>query len=132
MMLKQEAYPIEDQFGWDELPEQVALPEGAEDAAAENDDDAELAEPAPSTAAGLSVNSVVPPWSAAHPYTNLYGHKAPLTATVAGNYRLTDPSTSSDIHHIVLDFGTVPFPVLEGQSLGIIPPGTDARGKAHH
>jgi benzoyl-CoA 2,3-epoxidase subunit A len=26
----------------------------------------------------------------------------------------------------------VPFPVLEGQSLGILPPGVDARGKPHH
>lgn len=133
MMLREQAYPIDDQFGWDELPEQVAIPEGTEAAAQEAPDDtAEPTEPAPSTAAGLSVNSVVPPWSAAHPYTNLYGHKAPVTATVMGNYRLTDASTSSDIHHIVLDFGTVPFPVLEGQSIGIIAPGTDSRGKAHH
>jgi benzoyl-CoA 2,3-dioxygenase component A len=26
----------------------------------------------------------------------------------------------------------MPFPVLEGQSIGIIPPGTDAEGRAHH
>jgi len=26
----------------------------------------------------------------------------------------------------------MPFPVLEGQSIGIIPPGTDAQGKPHH
>jgi benzoyl-CoA 2,3-epoxidase subunit A len=26
----------------------------------------------------------------------------------------------------------MPFPVLEGQSIGIIPPGLDANGKAHH
>ena len=25
-----------------------------------------------------------------HPYVNLYGHKAPVTATVAGNFRVTD------------------------------------------
>jgi len=31
----------------------------------------------------------------------------------------------------VLDFGAMPFPVLEGQSIGIIPPGTDANGKPH-
>jgi benzoyl-CoA 2,3-dioxygenase component A len=37
-----------------------------------------------------------------------------------------------DTHHIVLDFGSMPFPVLEGQSIGIVPPGTDERGKAHH
>jgi benzoyl-CoA 2,3-dioxygenase component A len=32
----------------------------------------------------------------------------------------------------VLDFGSTPFPVLEGQSIGIIPPGESAGGKAHH
>jgi benzoyl-CoA 2,3-dioxygenase component A len=74
----------------------------------------------------------VPPWSASHPYVNLYGHKAPVTATVAGNFRVTDLGTESDTHHVVLDFGGTPFPVLEGQSIGILPPGNDARGKPHH
>jgi len=37
-----------------------------------------------------------------------------------------------DTHHIVLDFGAMPFPVLEGQSIGIVPPGVDEQGRAHH
>jgi benzoyl-CoA 2,3-dioxygenase component A len=45
---------------------------------------------------------------------------------------VTELGTDSDTHHIVLDFGSLPFPVLEGQSLGILPPGTDAHGRAHH
>src|SRR5262249_53374366 len=49
-----------------------------------------------------------------------------------GNYRLTGDDASADIRHIVLDFGTTAFPVLEGQTIGIIPPGTDARGKPHY
>jgi benzoyl-CoA 2,3-dioxygenase component A len=53
-------------------------------------------------------------------------------ATVAGNFRVTELGTDSDTHHIVLDFGSLPFPVLEGQSLGILPPGTDATGRPHH
>ena len=53
-------------------------------------------------------------------------------ATVGGNYRLTGDDASREIHHIVLDFGDAAFPVLEGQSLGIIPPGLDASGKPHH
>jgi len=80
-------------------------------------------------------NATVPPWSAAHPYTNLYGPKAPekfITATVAGNLRVTEVGSDYDTHHIVLDFGSTPFPVLEGQSIGIIPPGVDAHGRAHH
>src|SRR5690606_22983476 len=82
--------------------------------------------------AAPAAGAAVPPWSAAHPYVNLYTHKAPAVATVVGNYRVTDEDTGSDIHHIVLDFGNVPFPVLEGQSIGILPPGTDAQGRPHH
>jgi benzoyl-CoA oxygenase/reductase BoxA protein len=51
---------------------------------------------------------------------------------VVGNYRLTDDATESDIHHIVLDFGPMPFPVLEGQSIGILAPGATPDGRAHH
>ena len=35
------------------------------------------------------------------------------------------------MRHIILDFGDTSFPVLEGQSIGIVPPGTDANGKPH-
>jgi benzoyl-CoA 2,3-dioxygenase component A len=84
------------------------------------------------TNAATSASSMLPPWSAAHPYLNLYGLKNPVTATVAGNYRLTAADAQSDIRHIVLDFGNQVFPILEGQSIGIIPPGTDAGGKPHY
>ncbi len=79
--------------------------------------------------------AVVPPWSAAHPYANLYGPRAAekfVTATVAGNVRVTEVGRDYDTHHIVLDFGAMPFPVLEGQSIGIVPPGSDAGGRPHH
>ena len=32
----------------------------------------------------------------------------------------------------MLDFGAVPLPLLEGQSIGILPPGADGSGRAHH
>jgi benzoyl-CoA 2,3-dioxygenase component A len=76
--------------------------------------------------------ATLPPWSAAHPYTNLHGPKAPVTASVVGNVQVNDAGTANETHHIVLDFGSLPFPVLEGQSIGIIPPGVDAQGKPHH
>jgi len=95
---------------------------------------------AASTASASGFNSAaygatIPPWSAAHAYTNLYGPKAAektITATVTGNLRVTEVGKDYDTHHIVLDFGNMPFPVLEGQSIGIIPPGTDDKGKPHH
>ena len=77
-------------------------------------------------------NATLPPWSAAHAYTNLYGPKAPTTATVVGNVKVNEAGTENETHHIVLDFGRMPFPVLEGQSIGIVPPGLDASGKPHH
>ena len=138
------AYSLDAQLSWDELPAEV-LAEGLE-----SEDDAALLpaagdkpnEPAaeaadvliPAVATG-HYSAVVPPWSAAHPYTNLYGPRCPersVTARVVGNHRVTDAGTDYDTHHIVLDFGTAPFPVLEGQSLGIVPPGSDANGRAHH
>lgn len=124
----QAAFSLAEQFSWDELPAQPELPA---------ESTLEASEPAiaadnPQANAAASASSVGAPWSAAHPYLNLYSMKNPVTATVAGNYRLTAADTSSDIHHIVLDFGSQFFPILEGQSIGIIPPGMDAQGKPHY
>ncbi|RPH46062.1 MAG: benzoyl-CoA 2,3-epoxidase subunit BoxA [Burkholderiales bacterium] len=138
-MLRVEAYSTEAQLTWDELPSEKALGVAVGDAtaeavplAAEAASAAEAPQAAASAGADLVPGSQMPPWSAAHPYVNLYGHRNPVTATVAGNYRVTELGTDSDTHHLVLDFGVTPFPVLEGQSLGILPPGTDAHGRAHH
>ena len=86
-----------------------------------------------------SAGATLPPWSAAHAYTNLYGPKAAdktLTATVTGNVRVTEVGRTAghdyDTHHLVLDLGVMPFPVLEGQSIAVLPPGVDANGRAHH
>jgi benzoyl-CoA 2,3-dioxygenase component A len=63
---------------------------------------------------------------------NLYAPQKPALATVSGNLRLTADGASADIRHIVLDFGSTAFPILEGQSIGILPPGVDANGNPHH
>jgi benzoyl-CoA 2,3-dioxygenase component A len=44
---------------------------------------------------------------------------------------VTDADSDVDVRHIVLNFEGKPFPVLEGQSLGIIPSGVDNAGKPH-
>lgn len=139
------AYSLTEQLGWDTLPVELSA---AERAALVGEDAATLAEPeaAPTAAPAAdptgqeAFNSAawgatLPPWSAAHAYTNLYGPKAAdktITATVVGNVRVTAVGHDYDTHHIVLDFGAMPFPVLEGQSIGIVPPGTDASGRPHH
>jgi benzoyl-CoA 2,3-dioxygenase component A len=132
-MPAEKAYPLAEQLLWDSLPGQIALDEAAEvgagDTAAALPDDVERIA-AVSTAGQGGV--APPPWSAAHPYVNLYGIHAPAVATVSGNFRLTAEDASSDIRHIVLDFGNASFPVLEGQTIGILAPGLDAHGKPHH
>ncbi|PCE27612.1 benzoyl-CoA 2,3-epoxidase subunit BoxA [Paraburkholderia acidicola] len=127
-LLRADAYSVDEQLTWDVLPTQGAVPVAI--VAAENAEAGNVIEPGPQT--DTVRGSIVPPWSAAKPYVNLYTHKAPTTATVVGNYRLTDAATDSAIHHIVLDFGAKPFPVLEGQSIGILPPGASADGRVHH
>jgi benzoyl-CoA 2,3-dioxygenase component A len=133
------AYSVEEQFGWDTLPGEFSREQLAELAGTEVV--AEPAVPAPAPVAEASsfnsaqYGATLPPWSAAHAYTNLYGPKAAekfITATVVGNVRVTEVGREYDTHHIVLDFGAMPFPLLEGQSIAVIPPGVDAHGRAHH
>jgi benzoyl-CoA 2,3-epoxidase subunit A len=129
---KNAAYTLAEQFSWDELPVQQEMPADVLVTASLDSIAEEAAIDGMQVNAATSPASKTAPWSAAHPYVNLYTLKKPVTATVAGNYRLTSPDVESDIHHIVLDFGTQFFPILEGQSIGIIPPGVDASGKPHY
>ncbi|PUE35219.1 benzoyl-CoA 2,3-epoxidase subunit BoxA [Limnohabitans sp. Hippo4] len=141
-MPKAKAYSIEEQLTWDDLP--AALSD-AELQAMGVDSQAVTSAPAVEAAPAQAVNasgevvfnsaaygSTLPPWSAAHAYTNLYGPKTPTQATVVGNFKVNEAGTSNETHHIVIDFGSMPFPVLEGQSVAIVPPGVDASGKPHH
>ena len=138
------AYSIEEQLGWESLPAPLSDEElqsagaVAQDAITQAATSSASAASAATTAAGDTAfsssqwGSAVPPWSAAHPYVNLHGPKAPVIATVVGNVQVNDAGTENETHHVVLDFGSMPFPVLEGQSIGIIPPGVDDKGKPHH
>jgi len=139
------AYSLAEQLTWDNLPAELSAAERAALAGDEAADvvvpEPEAAAPAPTDPTGQTAfnsaqyGAVIPPWSAAHAYTNLYGPKATqktVTATVAGNLRVTAVGKDYDTHHVVLDFGSMPFPVLEGQSIGIVPPGTDDKGRPHH
>lgn len=141
-MPRVKAYSIDAQLGWDSLPPELTPEQLAVEGVAADAPPAEMpvAPAVPATSDGTAINSAqygatLPPWSAAHAYTHLYGPKAAeksISATVTGNVRVTEAKREYDTHHIVLDFGAMPFPVLEGQSIGIIPPGTDANGRPHH
>ena len=144
-MLRASAYTVEAQLLWDELPVELDPGRLAELVAT---DVSPSAAPVASTLPDVAQHTAtepalqasnygasVPPWSAAHAYTNLYGpkaHQKSIRARVAGNVRVTGIGQEYDTHHIVLDFGAMPFPVLEGQSIGVVPPGVDAQGRAHH
>lgn len=124
-------YSLDEQFGWSELPPQADVQANAEsaDSTVEALDEAVAALLAQAhSGAGGKARA---PKSAAKPSVNLYNLGKPAEATVTGNYRLTADDSDSDVRHIILDFGGTPFPVLEGQSIGILAPGTDEKGEAH-
>jgi benzoyl-CoA 2,3-epoxidase subunit A len=140
---KARAYSVQEQLGWGELPAELSAEQLAEAGVDAEAVQAQAeAQPTPQAAStgdeafsSARYGAQLPPWSAAHAYTNLYGPKAAtktLSAKVMGNVRVTEVGKDYDTHHIVLDFGSTPFPVLEGQSIGIVPPGVDAHGRAHH
>jgi benzoyl-CoA 2,3-epoxidase subunit A len=139
------AYSIEEQLTWDELPTELTPEQLAADGVTATDVsagpqvDAALAQAASPVVDetgeaafdSAAFGATVPPWSAAHGYSNLYGPKQPTYATVVGNFNCTEAGFASETHHIVLDLGSMPFPVLEGQSIGIVPPGADDKGRAY-
>lgn len=123
------AYSLDDQLSWNELPKQEQIstaPADGSTEAVDADVDALIAE----AHAGVGGKSVAPA-SASKPSVNLYNRAKPAIATVVGNFRLTAADAENDVRHVILDFGDTPFPILEGQSLGIVPPGLDAEGKPH-
>jgi benzoyl-CoA 2,3-dioxygenase component A len=119
-------YTLDDQLSWDTLPPPADL-----EINAQSDVPSDVRQLTEIATAGQG-GPASPPWSASHPYVNLYSQDKPAIATVTGNFRLTADGASADVRHIVLDFGTTAFPVLEGQTLGILPPGVDASGRPHH
>jgi ferredoxin--NADP+ reductase len=64
---------------------------------------------------------------------NLYKPKDPFIGTVADNYSLLAEGAIGRVNHITFDLkgGDPQLHYVEGQSIGIIPDGTDANGKPH-
>jgi benzoyl-CoA 2,3-dioxygenase component A len=120
-------YSLDEQFSWQELPPRPAEP-ASTDAADSTDDEAAALLAEAHKGAGGKARA---PSTAAKPRINVANRANPIPVRVSGNIRVTKSGTSSDVHHVILDFGTTPFPVLEGQSIGVVPPGTDANGRPH-
>lgn len=121
-------WTLDEQHSWSDLPAQPDLGEAGAGAleAFEDEVDAIIA-----AAHGGAGGKSVAPKSASKPSVNLFNRAKPAIATVTGTYRLTSEDSTTDIRHLILDFGDTPFPVLEGQSIGIAPPGVDAKGEPH-
>lgn len=63
--------------------------------------------------------------------SNIFKPTAPLEARVLENKRLTAEDSPNDVRHLVFDIGGNGLQYHEGQSIGILPPGTDAAGKPY-
>ncbi len=128
-------YSLDEQLEWLELPEQAefaAAADGGDDAGdgpieALDDAVAALLAEAHQGAGGRTK----PPASASKPSVNLFNLANPVAATVQGNFRLTADGADADVRHIILNLGDTPFPLLEGQSVGVTPPGVDGDGRPH-
>ncbi len=124
-------YSIENQFQWEELPKQQELleNEGSQSPSFDAIEEpiAAMLEEAHRGAGGKAKA----PASASKPSINLFNLSNSAHAIVQGNFRLTAEEADADVRHIILDLGMQNFPVLEGQSIGIIAPGLDEHGNAH-
>lgn len=124
------AYSLEEQYSWEELPKQEEVAASAGEGGTVEALEDEVSKLLEEARKGLGGKPVAP-HSASKPTVNLYNRGKFATATVTGNFRLTDAASDTDVRHIILDFGDQPFPVLEGQSIGLVAPGVDENGKPH-
>lgn len=62
---------------------------------------------------------------------NIFKPQNPLTSKVISNTVIAE-SDGSATCHVVIENSNGVYPYVEGQSLGVIPEGTDENGKSHH
>jgi ferredoxin--NADP+ reductase len=60
---------------------------------------------------------------------NIYRPNAPLKAKCVSNHSLLGEGGIGVVQHVKFDIGRSDLTYMEGQSIGIIPPGKDAKGK---
>ena len=125
-----EPYSLEEQLGWMELPEQQEFAnDGDQTNSGVEAFDEEIA--ALLAEAHKGSGQVPAPSSASKPSINLHNLANPVEGKIQGNFRLTAANSDSDVRHIIINLADSTFPVLEGQSVGVICPGVDVNGKPH-
>lgn len=92
-------------------------------------------QPTTSTAAAPAVST---PQKIIHPKTtdteipvNIYRPKEPFSGKCIENYELVAEGGSGTVRHLTFDISGGDLRYIEGQSIGIIPPGEDKNGKPH-
>ncbi|MBC7516352.1 MAG: ferredoxin-NADP reductase [Alkalinema sp. FL-bin-369] len=93
-----------------------------------------MSEPVPTTPTAAPAEVVAVPAAkkgAAHANVkvNIYRPNTPLTAKVVSNEFLVAEGGVGIVQHLKFDISGSELTYLEGQSIGIIPPGLDAKGK---
>ncbi|MBY0449338.1 MAG: ferredoxin--NADP(+) reductase [Cyanobacteria bacterium] len=63
--------------------------------------------------------------------SNLYKLAEPLQARIIEHRRLTAADSPNEVSHIVIDIKGSRLRYLDGQSIGVLPPGQDENGKPH-
>lgn len=59
--------------------------------------------------------------------SNLYKPKGPLTGKLIENRKLTGDDSPNDVRHLVFDISGTDYWYVDGQSVGVLPPGEDPR-----
>lgn len=117
MVPANQPYSLEQQDAWDSLPAELEI-DGKPIQAPQDEEESPAGYPAPA--------------SATKPQTFLFTQQKPVTARIKCNTRVTSTDSDTDIRHIVLDFDETGFQWLEGQNVGVLPPGAGDDGHAHH
>ena len=79
--------------------------------------------PAPKAAKKKAAKKKIP--------VNIYRPKNPYTGKCLENYELVAEGGSGTVRHLTFDLSQGDLEYIEGQSIGIIPPGKDAKGRPH-
>jgi benzoyl-CoA 2,3-epoxidase subunit A len=114
-----QAYSTAQQLEWMDLPPPLPFTNGVESEAVRD------------ALAQAGRRNHAPP-SAPRAVIGTYTMQNPGIATIVENRALTVPDDGAEVRHIVLDFGQSPCTIVEGQSVGILPPGFDDLGRPHH
>ncbi|GIX41916.1 MAG: ferredoxin--NADP(+) reductase [Leptospiraceae bacterium] len=79
-----------------------------------------------------TIENFLPPYAKLISATDMiYKPKNPLKVKTILNKKLVPDDYEEDVRHIIFDLKNTDYVYTEGQSLGVLPPGTDENGKPH-